>query len=149
MRYQCSARNLSALANFHVFTQINFVPLSWAVHKLDGIVTPANAQFSSSELQYQLKDSGAKCLFTCCALLKTALHAAKGAGLSEDRVYLLDEPAAEQETGGAKTTSHLVERGKESPPVALLTWQKSDGKKRVAYICYSSGTSGLPVRVRI
>jgi ribosome assembly protein SQT1 len=38
--------------------------LSYAVHRLSGIVSPANAAYSTNELIFQLKNSGAKALFT-------------------------------------------------------------------------------------
>jgi long-subunit acyl-CoA synthetase (AMP-forming) len=38
--------------------------LAYAVHRLDGLVSPANAAYSVSELEFQLKNSGAKALFT-------------------------------------------------------------------------------------
>lgn len=38
--------------------------LAYAVHRLDGLVSPANAAYSASELEFQLKNSGAKALFT-------------------------------------------------------------------------------------
>jgi len=38
--------------------------LAYAVHRLNGIATPANAAYSASELEFQLKSSGAKALFT-------------------------------------------------------------------------------------
>jgi ribosome assembly protein SQT1 len=41
--------------------------LAYAAHRLSGIATPANAAYSASELEFQLKSSGAKCLFTVSA----------------------------------------------------------------------------------
>lgn len=38
--------------------------LAYAVHRLSGIASPANAAYSASELEFQLKNSGAKALFT-------------------------------------------------------------------------------------
>ena len=38
--------------------------LAYAIHRLDGVATPANAAYNASEVEYQLKSSGAKCLFT-------------------------------------------------------------------------------------
>jgi long-subunit acyl-CoA synthetase (AMP-forming) len=44
--------------------QIDSMTLAYAVHRLNGIATPANAAYSASELEFQLKSSGATCLFT-------------------------------------------------------------------------------------
>ncbi|KAI9814328.1 MAG: hypothetical protein M1832_005908 [Thelocarpon impressellum] len=71
---------------------IDTLPLAWATHRLSGISSPANAAYSAPELEHQLRDSGAKALFTCLPLLATALEAAKKAGIPKERVFLLDLP---------------------------------------------------------
>lgn len=43
--------------------------LAYATHRLSGVLTPANAAYSASELEFQLKSSGAKALFTVSAIL--------------------------------------------------------------------------------
>jgi acyl-CoA synthetase (AMP-forming)/AMP-acid ligase II len=44
--------------------QVDSMTLAYAVHRLNGVATPANAAYSASELEFQLKSSGAKALFT-------------------------------------------------------------------------------------
>lgn len=52
-------------------------------------------------------------------------------------------------TGGKsvpfKTVGQLIEDGENLPKLEQLKWQKGQGAKQTAYLCYSSGTSGLPV----
>lgn len=38
--------------------------LAYAVHRLSGVASPANAAYSAAELEFQLKNSGVKALFT-------------------------------------------------------------------------------------
>lgn len=122
--------------------------MAWAIHRLGGAVTPANAQYSASDLAHQLKDSGAGCVFTCLPLLDTAIKAAKDAGIAKDKIYLLELPG-EMPIGAKnpefKRTSQLMELGKGGPGLNALEWRRGEGKKRAAFICYSSGTSGIPV----
>lgn len=128
--------------------QIDTLPLSWAVHELGGVVTPANAAYSAAELKHQLVDSGAKCLFTCLPLLPTALEAASMAGLPKNRVYLIElapEVTGSASAAGHKTISHFIEEGKSLPKLEKLNWGPGEGARRTAFLCYSSGTSGLPV----
>lgn len=121
--------------------------LAYAAHRLNGIATPANAAYSGPELKFQLKSSGAKCLFTCLPLLDIALEAAGQAGIPKERVFILE--MAKSFTGIAKspfkTLSQLVEEGRNIPKIENLKWSKGQGGKQTAYLCYSSGTSGLPV----
>jgi acyl-CoA synthetase (AMP-forming)/AMP-acid ligase II len=38
--------------------------LAYATHRLSGVASPANAAYSAAELEFQLKNSGSKALFT-------------------------------------------------------------------------------------
>ncbi|KAJ5495086.1 Acyl-CoA ligase inpC [Penicillium diatomitis] len=132
---------------------IDAVPFFWGVHRLGGVVSPANAAYSAAELKYQILDSGAKALFTCVPLLSVALEAAALAGLPKNRVYLMDVPEAimggAKVPSGFKTTEQLAEAGKSLPSLEPLNWGPGEGARRTAFLCYSSGTSGLPKGVMI
>lgn len=125
-------------------SQIDYIPFTHAVHQISGIVTPASAAYSAPELEHQLRSAGVKALFTCIPLLETALTAAKAAGIPDDRVFLLPVPGFDKKLP-FKTIDDLVEEGKGLPELPPLNWTKGQGARQVAYLCYSSGTSGLPV----
>lgn len=112
------------------------------------MVTPASAAYSAAELEHQLRSSGTKALFTCGPLLDVALKAAKAAGIPEDRVFLLPMPG-DAAKAPYPTIEDLIEEGKKLPELEPLKWTKGQGKRQVAYLCYSSGTSGLPVRTAV
>lgn len=44
-----------------------------------------------------------------------------------------------------KTVGQLIADGARLPKLEELKWTKGQGKRQTAYLCYSSGTSGLPV----
>jgi acyl-CoA synthetase (AMP-forming)/AMP-acid ligase II len=48
-----------------------------------------------------------------------------------------------------KTVGKLVEEGAQLPELEKLTWEKGQGKRQTAFLCYSSGTSGLPVCITL
>jgi ribosome assembly protein SQT1 len=116
---------------------------------LGGIQTPANAAYNASELEYQLKNSGAKALFTCLPLLATAKEAAQKAGIPANRIYILELPkeftGGQAIPAGMKTVDDFIKEGANLPRLEPLNWEPGHGAKRTAFLCYSSGTSGLPV----
>jgi hypothetical protein len=97
-----------------------------------------------------LKSSSAKALFTCLPLLETAKKAAKAIGLPDDRIYILELPESftggKSTPSGLKTVNDFVQEGSKLERLEPLNWAQGEGGKRTAYLCYSSGTSGLPVR---
>lgn len=112
-------------------------------------MTPANAAYSSAELEYQLKSSRARALFTCLPLVRTAIEAASKCGIEKNHIYILSLPKEICGDQGLakdyKTVDQLIQDGQSLPKLADLKWEKGQGTKQTAFLCYSSGTSGLPV----
>lgn len=134
-------------------SQIDTLTVSWAAHRLNATSSPANAAYSAGELAYQIKDSESSALFTNAALLPVALDAAKRVGLSKDKIFLVDLPPGPWQTGASssdefKSVQDLIAEGKKLSELSQLKWSKGQGDLQIAFLCYSSGTSGLPVRCR-
>lgn len=127
--------------------QIDYIPFTHAVHRLSGIVTPASAAYSVAELEHQLRTSGSRAVFTCAPLLDNALKAADAVGIPRDRIFILSVAGFEN-PASYTTIDDLVAEGKNLPPLKPLQWVRGQGARQTAFLCYSSGTSGLPVRER-
>ncbi|KAK4147659.1 uncharacterized protein C8A04DRAFT_33811 [Dichotomopilus funicola] len=110
-----------------------------------GTVSPANPLYTVDELAFQLRDSGAKGLVTQPANLRTALSAAAKAGLPRDRIILLGtqpDPSDRARHFSALLRQHSKDRnydnGKLPHPYRITP------KNDLAFLVYSSGTTGLP-----
>ena len=123
--------------------------LSWAIHRLNGISSPANAAYSAEELAFQLTNSGATVLFTVLPLLETAVKAAKKAGIPQDKIYICEMPGDTNYPKEYKRLSQLTKEGESLPELEPMKWSKGQGERQTAFLCYSSGTSGLPKGVMI
>ena len=96
-----------------------------------GIVTPANPSYTVSELVHQLKDSGARAVVCHPTLLKTTQQAAKEVGIPDKAIFCFDDGSRSWQTVLA------------SSEIGFDRVKKVDNKKDLAYLVYSSGTTGL------
>ena len=130
--------------------QIDYVAAAWSITRLGGVAAPLNAECTVPEVVSHLKMSGSSCMFTCATHLETAREAADLSDIPEDRIFLLEVPQ-QQTVGkdvpvGFKAFDELVDIGRRSGAgLEKLRFEKGQGARQTAFLCSSSGTSGLPV----
>lgn len=98
--------------------------------------TTINVLYTAEEIETQLKDSGAKALFTLTRFAEHAHVAAANAGIPAENVIHIDG-------GDGNSLRALLSEGREAPEVHI------DPATHVAVIPYSSGTTGYPKGVRL
>ncbi|KAF9302031.1 hypothetical protein BGZ74_005943 [Mortierella antarctica] len=96
-----------------------------------GVVTTINHSYTVDEVVHQLQDSGAKFMVTTVDLLPTATKAAEICSIAPEHIFLFG--ADDAASGKISYRSAFAKR--------LATPVKID-MEDVAYLCYSSGTTG-------
>lgn len=105
-------------------------------------MSPANPGYTADELAFQLKDSGAKALATQKPFLKVAVEAATQAGIPEDRIILMgDEKNKSMRFKHFSSVRNLA-------GTSRYWWTKAHPKD-LAFLVYSSGTTGHPKGVML
>ncbi|GLB35962.1 putative AMP-binding enzyme C-terminal domain [Lyophyllum shimeji] len=121
----------------------------WAVHSLGGIITPANPGYKADELVHQLRTTRAALLIVHPAFFSTAQAAARDVGLSEDRIVFIETPLGPA-TSSCSTVEELVEYGARIPVTHTeLCLRPGEAKTTLAFLSFSSGTTGKPKAVAI
>ncbi|KAG9315614.1 hypothetical protein JVU11DRAFT_3256 [Chiua virens] len=118
----------------------------WGTHRLGGIISGANPAYTASELLHQLELSKATLVICGSGSLNTAVSAARQAGLQESRVVVFDEVP-----GGAHVSVEaLVQEGLRMKQCFVEPRLKpGEAKTKLAFLNFSSGTTGKPKAVSI
>ncbi|PWZ01725.1 acetyl-CoA synthetase-like protein [Testicularia cyperi] len=157
----------SAYATNSIYLPVAF----WATHRVGATVSPANPAFLAKELAFQLEASRSRLLFVSEdeTSLKNGFDAAKAANIPRNRVVIIQEPTTvlkysegnygrvQRKQQGAWTLAGLIEEGRDilkAQGQSVLTashhkLKSGEAHTKLAFLSFSSGTTGLPKGVAI
>jgi acyl-CoA synthetase (AMP-forming)/AMP-acid ligase II len=112
----------------------------WGCHWAGGVVLPSNPTSSAEELAQNLKDSGTKIMVVHESLLAKAIKAAEIAKFSTSNIFIIGE-----RRDNLSPVRHL----KELMTLSGRARRVESVPEDIAYLVYSSGTTGLPKGVML
>lgn len=116
----------------------------WGCHYAGGTVCPVNPGLSAHELHHQLVGSQASGLVVDSSCLPVALEGARMANIPRSRILVLDTDHPVDAAGISSvqqfTVSSLAGRGRS----AIRGRTPVNPTEDIAYLVYSSGTTGRP-----
>ncbi|KAJ5374362.1 AMP dependent ligase/synthetase [Penicillium concentricum] len=124
------------------FNAMDFVPLSWAIHRIGGTCLLLHPTSSAIEIQTLMRKANCHALFTCrklqpvCEAVFTALNQDLA------RLFLLELAGDDATPAALKTVSQLIADGEHLPALEPVALQAEGTQDRLAYLCPTSGTSG-------
>ncbi|KAJ7366644.1 amp dependent CoA ligase [Mycena albidolilacea] len=118
---------------------VDYPAAIWAPQYLGAIFTGANPNCTPDELVYQIKLTGTTLIIAHSDSIETARKAGKLAGISPDRVLILDSDPKLDATSVATLISGSISAGSTFVQKKL---RPGEGKTKVAALYMSSGTTG-------
>ncbi|OBZ69379.1 4-coumarate--CoA ligase-like 7 [Grifola frondosa] len=135
------------IVSLYVPNHVDYAVIIWAIHRLGGTVAPMSPGLTVEELVYQLEIATPSLIVAHTDNLPIALQATTAIGLSHSRIAVLDGDHSKNTQ--FKSIDELIQRHADFPPFTEFLFSSGQAKEKIAFLCFSSGTTGKPKAVAI
>ena len=104
----------------------------------------ANPIYTADELVYQLKTTKAKVLISHSGSLQTALSASRLSGIAADHIIVMDSLQTKEPIPYPSVSDLVAEGLSSSITYTERRLEAGEGKTKLAFLSFSSGTTGKP-----
>lgn len=109
----------------------------------------ANPAYNAAELEYQLSTTKSVNIIVHPTFLPAAVEAASKCGIPAERIILLDDSQPSKSKGVHPHVNDLIAYGlSQKPNFVERRLAKGEAKTKLAFLSFSSGTTGKP-KVRL
>ncbi|KAF2638750.1 acetyl-CoA synthetase-like protein [Massarina eburnea CBS 473.64] len=128
----------------HIFVPVAYLGIVGSKRVFSG----ANPAYTVSEMVHQITNTEAQYILAHPTLAKTALTAARRAGLPEGRISLFSD-TVNTSTADSRDWREWLPSPAEADAYSFPPLSEEDATKTIATVNYSSGTTGLPKGVEV
>ncbi|KAG7440450.1 phenylacetyl-CoA ligase [Guyanagaster necrorhizus] len=130
------------------YNHIDFGPCVWAAHRVGGVVSTLSPTLVLGELVHHLSIARPSLLIVHADCLPVAVSAASSINLALDRLIIIEAPVW-KEPVPYHSLHELIEQGSLLPPPVERILCEGEGKRAIAFLAPSSGTTGIQKAVSI
>ncbi|KAK0235200.1 phenylacetyl-CoA ligase [Armillaria nabsnona] len=130
------------------YNHIDFGPCVWAAHRVGAVVSTLSSTLVLGELVHHLTIARPSLLIVHADCLPVAVSAASSINLALDRLIIIEAPVW-KEPVPYHSLHELIEQGSHLPPPVERILCEGEGKRAIAFLAPSSGTTGIQKAVSI
>ncbi|KAK0199836.1 phenylacetyl-CoA ligase [Desarmillaria ectypa] len=130
------------------YNHIDFGPCVWATHRVGGVVSTLSPTLVLGELVHHLNIARPSLLIVHADCLSMAVSAASSIKLALDRLIIIEAPVW-KEPVPYHSLHELIGQGSRLPPPVERILYEGEGKRAIAFLAPSSGTTGIQKAVSI
>ncbi|KAM6501711.1 phenylacetyl-CoA ligase [Amanita muscaria] len=127
---------------------IDYAVCCWAVHRVGGSVALVNPSLTEAEIAYHFQLAKPALVISFVEVYDLVLKAASNVNISKTNIVVLDNDG-NATSSTVPTIAKLIDEGMAIPPIEDTALAPREARIKMAFLCFSSGTTGKPKAVVI